>query len=256
MNSPSSLSKNLIQVIMTVFKEKAACEREEKYCAYKPASKNANVCWHDLGAPLMYFAHNRWHVYGVASLFEVNGNTQECNPSMPSYYTIVPEHVNWIGYELEKLQGSYRYDEDDDDDDDQNEDDDYEDGYEEENDNDDNNNTGEKIFQQSKNEKQRGSQEEKSMEKSNEKSKNEINNKIKSVNSELGVSKEARSSRKPVLTNSSKKPSTETQLNLETFKKTFPEATTSTTTSKKIPKLINFLKNAKNQNTTHKLDKI
>lgn len=89
---------------MTVFKDKAVCEKGNKYCAYKRASKNSNVCWRDLGAPLMFFMHNRWHVYGIASSFDLIPGTKECNPSSPSYYTIVPDHLNWIGYQLESLQ--------------------------------------------------------------------------------------------------------------------------------------------------------
>lgn len=103
-NSPTSLSKSLSQVILTVFAEKkSTCDDPKKYCAYKRASKNSNVCWHDLGAPLMFFDDSKWYVYGITSSFGVDPLTKQCTPSSPSYYTIVPNYLGWIGYNLEIL---------------------------------------------------------------------------------------------------------------------------------------------------------
>lgn len=90
-----------MQVILTVFSHKAICDDENKYCAYKRASKNSNVCWHDLGSPLMYFMENKWYVYGITSSFGVDSATHECNPYSPSYYTVVPNYLRWIAFNVE-----------------------------------------------------------------------------------------------------------------------------------------------------------
>lgn len=64
------------------------------YCAYDPREIRSNVCIGDSGNPLMYWINDRWYVYGI-TVYNYAG-TYCISQNNPSFYTKVPEYLNWI----------------------------------------------------------------------------------------------------------------------------------------------------------------
>ncbi|RNA21350.1 prophenol oxidase activating enzyme precursor [Brachionus plicatilis] len=66
------------------------------YCGLGTASSNA--CFGDSGSGLMFNFDNRWYLYGVTSfgIRKPAANAVACDKNSPSFYTIIPKHLDWI----------------------------------------------------------------------------------------------------------------------------------------------------------------
>jgi hypothetical protein len=93
-NTSVSQSSNLqeIQVkiqIGNLCKEYAL--NKNYYCGL---SKNHNLCFGTSGSPLMFAIRNQWFIYGLTS-YTVS-DSRNCNPALPSFFTVVPVFLAWI----------------------------------------------------------------------------------------------------------------------------------------------------------------
>jgi secreted trypsin-like serine protease len=66
----------------------------------------SNICYGDSGGPMLYKIGNIWYLYGITSFTLANQN-QSCNPIRPSFFTSVPNFMDWINENV-KNHGSNR----------------------------------------------------------------------------------------------------------------------------------------------------
>ena len=78
------------------------CDRLDASKHYCAVTVRFNVCWNDIGAPLVYFNNGTWQVYGIASRFSIDRKNHLCDWSAPSLYTSVPNFIKWIRINTEK----------------------------------------------------------------------------------------------------------------------------------------------------------
>ena len=55
----------------------------------------SNICFGDSGGPMLYKIGNIWFLYGITSFTLANKNAS-CNPTRPSFFTSVPNFIEWI----------------------------------------------------------------------------------------------------------------------------------------------------------------
>lgn len=96
-DSQSSLSPNLKQSVLKVVNTRSICTRtntnNNNYCALDDTN-SSNACYGDSGGPLMHYRDGRWYLYGLTSF--VLTQAAKCYPSLPSFYTIIPNYFEWI----------------------------------------------------------------------------------------------------------------------------------------------------------------
>lgn len=59
----------------------------EYECIYSP-----------LGSPLMIYSNGIWYVYGISTWYDPSSFV--CVAYNPSYYTMVPNYIDWIDYNI------------------------------------------------------------------------------------------------------------------------------------------------------------
>lgn len=65
------------------------------YCAKDVSeTKPSNICFGDSGGPMMFFKDGKYYLYGITSYMFYNSNG--CVPEEPSYYTQIPNYLDWI----------------------------------------------------------------------------------------------------------------------------------------------------------------
>lgn len=102
----NSLATQLQQTHITVFESLADCNKSTSFnpainfCAFN--SINSNICFGDSGGPLIYFNGTKWLIHGVSSY--IIGNPNMCEPKYPSYFTKVPNYLNWIADTINQFQ--------------------------------------------------------------------------------------------------------------------------------------------------------
>ena len=108
-DSPNSVSYQLQQTTLKIMNDAPVCspifigyyDTTKIYCAV--GNSKSNACFGDSGGPLMYYANNKWYLYGVVSYVEVKSN-QNCDPTQPSFYTQVPAYLTFIGNAIANLK--------------------------------------------------------------------------------------------------------------------------------------------------------
>ncbi|CAF1031738.1 unnamed protein product [Brachionus calyciflorus] len=102
---PNSLMQLEIK-IMNYFNE-TLCQGidETKYCGYDMSDKHSNLCVGDSGGALMHKIDQKWYVFGVVSFgnaeFSDDNLTILCQANQPTYFTIVPNYLDWIEKNVE-----------------------------------------------------------------------------------------------------------------------------------------------------------
>ena len=94
------MAKQLQQTVLRVKNNGICADSDNNYCAVG-LNYNSNSCYGDSGSPLMFYYNQRWYVYGLTSFILSDNST--CITSLPSYYTIVPLYLGWIGNVLTTL---------------------------------------------------------------------------------------------------------------------------------------------------------
>ena len=86
-----------MQANLTILTNPVTCRnfQIQSYCALDTSSRKSNICQGDSGGPLMYLIDGRWNLYGISS-FVLRINNNNCVNTLPSFYTIVPNYLNWI----------------------------------------------------------------------------------------------------------------------------------------------------------------
>lgn len=107
-DSQSSLSPTLKQSTLKVLNTKSICiksntNNNNNYCALDEAN-SSNACYGDSGGPMMHYRNGRWYLYGLTSF--VLTQASKCYPSLPSFYTIIPKYLDWIGNIITTLSSS------------------------------------------------------------------------------------------------------------------------------------------------------
>jgi secreted trypsin-like serine protease len=74
-----------------------------QYCLLDTKNQS-NACFGDSGGPMMYFEEDRWYIFGLTSYGRLSNN--ECNNTLPSYYTKVPYYLDWINRARKLLDNS------------------------------------------------------------------------------------------------------------------------------------------------------
>lgn len=95
-NKEKDLAQSLQQAVLRIKNGNTICGESEvskNYCAIG-VNMNANACYGDSGSPLMFW-DQRWYVFGLTSFILSDNST--CVTGLPSYYTVVPSYLSWIG---------------------------------------------------------------------------------------------------------------------------------------------------------------
>ncbi|CAF0764422.1 unnamed protein product [Brachionus calyciflorus] len=97
------LSNTLLQAVLQIknYQIGSQCKGfdERNYCALDTDStdkKFSNICFGDSGGSLMHFSNGMWYLYGISSFIFGNVDTKQCFNYIPSFYTIVPNFLDWI----------------------------------------------------------------------------------------------------------------------------------------------------------------
>jgi len=102
----NSLATQLQQTHITVFESKADCNNSVafnpaiNFCAFNTI--NSNICFGDSGGPLIFYNGSKWFIHGVSSY--IIGNPNMCEPKYPSYFTKVPNFLNWIADSINRFK--------------------------------------------------------------------------------------------------------------------------------------------------------
>lgn len=73
---------------------------DSRYCAINRQKPNSNLCVGDSGGSMVYNKNGKWIVYGIVSFGNVDfvdeGKTIKCITESPTFFTIVPNYIDWI----------------------------------------------------------------------------------------------------------------------------------------------------------------
>ena len=106
--SPDAISNTLMELdvkIVNYFNETLCQSMDElKYCGYDFSEKHSNLCVGDSGGSLMHFMNGKWYAFGIVSFGNVEfiekRSTLKCQNEMPTYYSIVPNYIDWINEKI------------------------------------------------------------------------------------------------------------------------------------------------------------
>lgn len=102
-------SNSLMQTTIRLWNSynSSLCQRMDLklYCGMGISSSNA--CYGDSGSGLVYNFNGRWYLYGISSfgISKKKGNTVVCDSLSPSFFTIIPIHIDWI---FSKISGALK----------------------------------------------------------------------------------------------------------------------------------------------------
>lgn len=97
--STDALSDNLLQATMQI---RNFCNNTcygfdtHNYCALDLSSRKSNICFGDSGGCLMYLINGKWQLFGITSIVLAQVSPRVCLNKLPSFYTIVPNYLEWI----------------------------------------------------------------------------------------------------------------------------------------------------------------
>lgn len=104
----SELSPTLKQGTLKIINGKSECfisnlkhqyNPDKQFCALDESLMNRqSACIGDSGGPLLYRTDSRWSVFGITSYVIRDSKTDSCDNTRPSYFTQVPEYLEWIEY--------------------------------------------------------------------------------------------------------------------------------------------------------------
>lgn len=93
---------NEIQVYIMNDVNQTLCSNmgDSRYCALNRQNQNSNLCVGDSGGSMVYNENGKWMIYGIVSFgsvdFEDDGKAIKCITESPTFFTIVPNYIDWI----------------------------------------------------------------------------------------------------------------------------------------------------------------
>ncbi|RNA24800.1 serine protease 27-like [Brachionus plicatilis] len=101
-----TLNEIQMHIINNVNQTLCANMADSRYCAINRAKKNSNLCVGDSGGSLVHSDNGRWFVFGIVSFGNVDlvdgGKSVKCLTDSPTFFTIVPNYINWIDQHVNK----------------------------------------------------------------------------------------------------------------------------------------------------------